>query len=531
MFTNKYLIDNKSYKVGLSIRLSREDGDDVESESISNQRLMLISFVESLGTNFELVDIYVDDGFSGLNFNRPGFKRMIRDIETGRINMIITKDLSRLGRDYIETGYYIEKYFPEHNIRYIALNDNIDTFNDKCEGSDLMPFRLGMNDMYAKDISKKVRSNLIAMKNAGLFASSTAPYGYMKDPNDKHKLLPDPESAHIVKRIFDLYISGYGSKTIANILTREQIPTPVMQKKMVGRLQRADHPEIWKYSSIVNILKNRTYLGTLIQHTSQNINYKTKKRRKLPESEWIVKENTHEAIIDKKTFDLATKMRNKSNTYSPDRRNVEYVLSNVIYCKDCGARMTISYDKIRDRTVMNCNTYRKFSSHNLCFSHFMNYDKFEKSIYDRIRNLSFKLDSSEFEDYLSKNKNDPLGPLNKLIDETKTKIEKLEVRIDNLYYDKENEVITLERYKRMSEMAEKEIKQLKKCLDEYEIEKINVINTTDKVISYKKVVNSFLKMENPTKEMMNKIINKIYITKDKKIQIHYAIRELDNFLS
>lgn len=528
MITNKYLIDNKIYKVGLSIRLSREDGDDIESESISNQRLMLISFIESLGNNFELIDIYIDDGFSGLNFNRPGFKKMIRDIENGRINMVITKDLSRLGRDYIETGFYIEKYFPEHNVRYIALNDNIDTFNDKCDGADLMPFRLGMNDMYAKDISKKVRTNLIAMKTAGLFACSSAPYGYMKNPNDKHQLVPDPEAALIVKRIFNLYISGNSSRAIASILTKENIPTPITQKKMQGRINRADHPEIWKYSSIVNILKNKVYLGTLIQHTSQNINYKNKKRRKLPESDWIIKENAHEPLVDKKTFDMASTMRNKSNNYNENRRKVEYLLSNVIYCDDCKSKMSISYDKKRDRTTMNCNAYKKFSSHNICFSHYANYDKFETLILSRLRELCLKIDPQELESYLSKNKNDPFGPLNKQISDTKLKIDKLEKKIDNLYDDKENGIISIETFVRMNHNTDAQITELKRLLNEYENELVKVLGSS-KTSDYKKIINSFLKMDNPTKEMINKIIHKIYITKDKTIKIHYAIREMDIF--
>lgn len=528
---NKYIIDDNTYKVGLYIRLSKEDGDDVESESVSNQRSMLLRFITELGSNFELVDTYIDDGYSGLNFNRPNFQRMIKDIETKKINMVVTKDLSRLGRDYIETGRHIEKYFPEHGVRYIAMNDSIDTFNDHCEGSDLMPFRLGMNDMYAKDISKKVRSHLISMKKDGLFASSTAPYGYIKNPQDKHKLILDLEAAPIVKKIFDLYIAGYGTKEIADLLTREKVPTPIVQKKMIGRIQRADHPEIWKDKSIMNILKNQVYLGRLIQHTSQNLNYKTKKRKKIPKSEWIIVENTHEPIIDEYTFELASRLRNKSNTYTKDRRNVEYILSNLVFCKDCGARMSISYEKKRDRISMNCNTYRKFSRHNICFSHYINYEKLEKLIYDKIRLLSSNLNSEDFENILFKNKQDPVEPLNQLINNTKAKIEKLEQRMDNLYYDKESGIITLDRFKRMSENTQKEIDDLKETIIDYEEEKKKLLNIKEEIVDYKFIVNSFLKMKNPTKEMINKIIKKIYITKDKKIEIHYGIRSFNNILA
>jgi len=252
----------------------------MESESISNQRSLIRGYLAANG--IEPINEYVDDGYSGGNFNRPSFKRLIADIEKGIINCVITKDLSRLGRDYIDTGMYIERYFPEHNIRYIAINDDVDTFKE-TSGSDMMPFKLSMNDMYAKDISKKVRSSLIAKKKEGLFLGSTPCYGYMKDPQNKHILIPNPETAPVVKKIFELYISGYSSNEIADILTRDEIPTPVMAKCMDGRLKNADRPHIWKHVSISNIIKNKTYTGYLVQHTSQNISYKTKKKKSIAE--------------------------------------------------------------------------------------------------------------------------------------------------------------------------------------------------------------------------------------------------------
>ena len=282
--------DNTTYKIGLYIRLSREDGDDLESESISNQRSLLTGFLKA--NNLVAIDEYVDDGYSGGNFNRPSFKRLIRDIEDKKINCVITKDLSRLGRDYIDTGRYVERYFPENGIRYIAVNDDIDTFHE-TSGSDMMPFKLSMNDMYAKDISKKVRSHLLTMKKEGKFCGSVPPYGYMRSPNNKYQLIIDPRTAPVVKHIFDLYISGYGSCAIAEILTREEYPTPIMFKNSEKKIDKCNHPEIWKHSSINNILKNKVYTGCLIQHTSQNINYKTKKRKKVPQSEWCIVENDH----------------------------------------------------------------------------------------------------------------------------------------------------------------------------------------------------------------------------------------------
>ena len=520
-----FTIDTKNYKVGLYIRLSREDGDDLESESISNQRSLIRGYLAANG--IEPVNEYVDDGYSGGNFNRPSFKRLITDIEKGIINCVITKDLSRLGRDYIDTGMYVERYFPEHNIRYIAINDDVDTFKE-TSGSDMMPFKLSMNDMYAKDISKKVRSSLIAKKKEGLFLGSTSCYGYMKSPQNKHILIPNPETAPVVKKIFDLYISGYSSSEIAEMLTRDEVPTPVMAKCMAGRLEKADRPHIWKHTSISNIIKNKTYTGCLIQHTSQNISYKTKKRRVTPESEWIIKENSHEPIIDIRTFELAQEIKKRYNTYSPDRRNVEYALANLVYCKDCGARMYISYDRKRDRITMNCTTYRKFSKHGFCFSHYISYTKLEKTIFSKIKEISLLyLDSEAFEKMLRDNYIDPTKEIINRISDAKLKIKKLETKLDSLYEDKCNGIINNEMFVRVCKTSNDEIESLKKKITNYEKEKADLLKSNDEAIDYKEIVTAFLNIENPTQEMMNKIIKKINITKEEKIEIHYNIKDFN----
>ncbi|MDD2494647.1 MAG: recombinase family protein [Tissierellia bacterium] len=519
------ITDSKVYKIGLYIRLSREDGDDLESESITNQRSLIKGYLAANG--IESINEYVDDGYSGGNFNRPSFKKLIADIEKGIINCVITKDLSRLGRDYIDTGMYVERYFPENNIRYIAINDDVDTFKE-TSGSDMMPFKLSMNDMYAKDISKKVRSSLIAKKKIGLFLGSTPCYGYMKSEKNKHILIPDPETAPVVKKIFDLYISGYSSSEIAEMLTRDEVPTPIMVKCMAGRMRKADRPHIWKHTSISNIIKNRTYTGCLIQHTSQNISYKTQKRKILPKSEWIIKDNCHEPIIDDKTYRLAQDIKKRYNTYSPDRRSVEYALANLIYCKNCGARMYISYDRKRERITMNCTTYRKFSKYGFCFSHYINYSKLEKTIFLKLKGFSLQyLDNETFEKRLKENYVDPTKEIHSRILDTKLKIKKLENKLDNLYEDKCNGVVNNEMFVRISKNSNEEIESLKKKKKNYEKEKAKLLKSTEKTVDYKKIVMAFLNIENPTQEMMNKIIKKIYITKEKKIEIHYNIMDFN----
>ena len=440
--------------------------------------------------------------------------------------MVITKDLSRLGRDHIMTGYYVETYFPENDVRYIAVNDDIDTFYE-TSGSDMMPFKLSMNDMYAKDISKKVRSNLLQMKKDGKFCGSFAPYGYMRDPNNKHQLIPDPNTAPVVKRIFDLYVAGYGSSGIAEILTREELPTPIMFKYSGSKLNKFDHPEIWKHTSISNIIKNRVYIGDLIQHKFQKVNYKIKKRKSVPENEWCIKENAHEAIIDKKTFEIAQSIKDSSNTYNPERRNVEYVLSDLVYCKDCGARMSISYDKKRDRITMNCNNYRKFSKYDICFSHYINYTKLEKTVYDKLSNMANKYieDKEEFESIIKSEYIDPRQDKLKKIEELNYKIEDLKRKQDSLYDDKFNNIISVETYTRLFNITEEEIRTANEKLKILKNEISSIEEDSNCYVEYLEIINKFLNMENPTKEIMNKLIDKIYVTKDKKLEIHYRIKK------
>lgn len=513
---------DKLYKVGLYIRLSRDDGDDLESESISNQRILLNKYLSD--NNLELVSEYVDDGYSGGNFNRPGFVKLIKDIESKKINMVITKDLSRLGRDYIGTGHYIEKYFPENNIRYIAINDDIDSIKESS-GSDMMPFKLSMNDMYAKDISKKVRSTLIALKQQGKFLGSTPSFGYTRDPNDKYKLIPD-DNAKVVKRIFEMYHSGVKTSVIAKMLTEEKIPTPVLVKNNSSRIGNACMPYIWKHTTVNNILKNLVYTGCLIQHTSTNISYKIKKRKSVPKENWIIVENTHEAIIDKKLFNLVQMRRNKANNYDENRRKTDYLLSGFIKCKDCSSSMSISYDKKRDRTTTNCSSYRKFSKYGICSSHFINYNKLEELVINRLKEIcKVYVDPTKFENILKNKIISPLDEVNNKIISYKIKINKLTLKLDNLYDDKFNNIIDTEMYVRLSKNIKEEIEKLKNELKSLEEEKNSLINDDASKLDYMKIANDFLKMNNPTKEIMNKLINTIYIHKDKTVEIHYRIRD------
>ncbi len=284
----------KIYKVGIYIRLSKEDlkKSQKESESIINQRNLIQQYL--LENNLTLEKEYVDDGFSGTTFDRPAFNQLIEDIESKKINMVITKDLSRLGRDYIKSGYYLEEYFPMKKVRYISILENIDTgFNNT--NNDIAPFKALFNDMQSKDTSKKIRSILNNLKRQGLFIGNSASYGYLKDPNNKHKIIIDKKVAPIVRKIFDLALENYSYKEIAAYLNNKNIKTPRDYK-----LNITGHK--WSINSVYQILHNYMYTGNMTQGIQAKLNYKSKKRIFLDKSHWIIVPNTHQAIISEEEY-------------------------------------------------------------------------------------------------------------------------------------------------------------------------------------------------------------------------------------
>ena len=324
----------KSFRVGLYMRPSREDGDKEESSSVTNQREMLKRYV-SEQENFFIVKEYVDDGYTGTNFDRPGFKQMIEDIEAGIIDTVITKDLSRLGRERLGVGHYTEIYFPEHNVRYIALLDNIDTYFD-AGMNDMAPFKGVINDMYVRDISKKIRSSLIERKKAGNFLGVTAPYGYQKDPNNKFHLIINEKEAKVVKRVFKLYLEGNGLTRIAQILTKDGIPVPG-ESRDIGKTRRTALYSSWKQTTIRRILDNRVYLGELVQFKRRKIKYKSKRRITVPEEERYICRGTHEAIIDEESFNAVQNILKKNKSFKGSKH--DYLFKGLLFCSECGARL------------------------------------------------------------------------------------------------------------------------------------------------------------------------------------------------
>ena len=286
------------YHAALYIRLSKEDESEGPSQSVQNQESLLREFVQQ--HRLSVYDTYIDDGWSGTSFDRPAFQRMIADIEAKKVNMVITKDLSRLGRDYILTGHYMERYFPEHRVRYISLLDGIDTGVDST-ANDITPFRAIMNDMYAKDISKKIKSVKRDKQRKGQFIGGKPVYGYKMHPTEKNKIVIDEEVAPVVRRIFALALSGMSCRNIATLLNQEGVPTPATYANLpVAR--PGPYTGLWSSERISDMLQNETYIGNMVQGRSVKISYKSKKCLKQDPANWVVVEGTHEPLVDRRPF-------------------------------------------------------------------------------------------------------------------------------------------------------------------------------------------------------------------------------------
>ena len=330
--------NNLTYKVAIYIRLSREDDKIGESESITNQREFLKNWVEEHG--YEIFDIYVDDGYSGTNFNRPAFQKMLKDIDENKINMVVTKDMSRLGRDYIGTGEFVEKYFPSKKVRYVAVTDGIDTFYESS-GNDMAPFKAVFNDMYAKDISKKIRTALRTKQKQGLWVGGCPPFGYRIDPKNKNHLIPDPEEDYIVKKIFNMALLGKTPYQIKIILSDEKIPTRAMIKGKVDHRIHATSSNIgiWNQKTIKGILTNQLYTGDMVQNRRSKVNYKIKKTVNNCKEDWIIVENTHTPLVSKEEFEIVQKLLPK-NTIRKEKK-IYRRLDGLLYCHECGHRLGI----------------------------------------------------------------------------------------------------------------------------------------------------------------------------------------------
>lgn len=485
----------EKYSVALYLRLSREDNNGKDdSVSIENQKELLEDYVEERG--WDVREIYIDDGYSGTTFERPAFQRMKKDIEKGKINMVITKDLSRLGRNYAQTGYYMEEHFLEHNVRYIAINDDVDTTHD----NDIVPFKNVLNEFYAKDISKKVRS--VRLKNAkqGKFLGSQAPYGYNKSPEDKHLLIVDEVAADIVRWIFNSFAGGESSRSIAVKLNSEGKSNPrEYHYQMIGKSNPlVNETKNWGANTILQILKNPVYIGVMAQGKRSAPSYKSKKRNVIAQSDWIIIEDTHEAIVDKETWDAVQKRFSEGRRARQNSTGEISLFSGIVKCADCKSPLTFTYKCYsgREYFLYRCSKYIN-NGKNVCTIHSISLEQLEKIVLEDIKNnaILMKNEGIYLLDKLVKLSN---GETNKLIEQYNstlfskqqrlTAVEKL---IQNCFEEKSNGILKektfiklLSKYENEEAELTLEIEQMKVSIDSTKIEVENIQSTVEKLKEY-----------------------------------------------
>ncbi len=518
----------KEWKIGIYCRLSSDDGDNAESDSITNQRELINYFLKK-ESNFKIIDYYVDDGYSGTSFNRPAFKRMVADLTNGIINTIIVKDLSRFGRNYIEVGNYLENIFPLYNVRFIAINDNIDSFKDpKSINNVVVPFKNIMNDEYARDISNKVKSVLITKSKNGEFVGGTTPYGYKKDKNNIHKLVIDKEEAKTVKLIYNKALNGDGILKICkylndnNVLCRKEI-----QRRKKYNIDLDDLEEECKYhwskTTVSNVLTNETYIGNLVYNRTGSISYKNHKQVSKPKEEWIIVKNTHEGIVSVKDFEKVGKLieDRKCNRKKPSQPSI---FGWKIKCADCGHAMCRMEDFRGKRQCSNfyCRNYKTQSS--VCSPHKIQTANLYSMVLEIII-FQVKL-VLNLEKTLNKLKKD--GMAYKYEQEYSNQVKKLNNEIDKLkrlkkatYEDWKLEKICKEDFMNYSKDYDNRIQNCNneiKALENVYVENIKNLKKDDYWIEHYRR-NKNIKTLN--KDVIDELIECIYVYENENIQIKF----------
>lgn len=390
--------------VGIYLRLSKEDMLEGESLSIENQKMILTKFVHDKGWN--LVSEYVDDGYSGTDFDRPGIQRLLADAQLGKINIVVVKDLSRFGRNYIEVGRYIDYIFPMNNIRFIALNDNVDTADRNSTALDMMPIINLFNEWHASSTSKKIRAVFEANAKAGKYLGGRVPYGYDMGDDPNHLPVINPETAPVVKRIYELRLQGYSQRKIADMLNAEGILCPSeYYYDRQGKDNILNCRKLWGRAAVDKILKNPMYLGNLVQLKTTTVSHKNHKTVRKDESEWVVVPNTHEPLITQDMWDRCREIDQERSVGRRTKDGDTKPLSALIYCADCGFRMKFSRNqKMRGVTTgnphqirvgsYNCGTYSQYGKE-YCRTHYISQRNIEQIVLNDIRSMMQYVEEDE----------------------------------------------------------------------------------------------------------------------------------------
>lgn len=515
-------------------RLSRDDGTDSESNSIGNQKRLLSQKAKELKlTNTKF---YVDDGYTGTNFNRPGFQAMLEDIEMGYVTTVMVKDLSRLGRDYVSVGHYTDNFFPEHNIRFIAVNDLVDS-NDG--DNEIAPFKNIMNEMYARDISRKVRCSHRIRGNLGE-PLSQPPYGYMKDPQNKKKWIVDTEAAEVVKSIFAMCIEGKGNETIARILQENKVMIPMAywQSKGLNKGGKKTQPDPYKWckTTVGKILAQQEYCGDVINFKTYSKNFKNKTRLNNPVENWKIFKDVHEPIIDRETFEMVQGMRKKAKRRAPNPEHAEKnMFCGLLYCADCGSPLWFNVNHPNtDIKYFMCSNYK--GRRGTCEgTHYVRADSMEQIVMLELRNLANFLaeDEQAFADILEEKTNKSILNQQKFlessIDKSIARTKEVAVMYEKLFEKHINGIVNEESFMQLSQKYETERDELKVKIRQYQEELSEIENLRTSKEQFTFAIRKFMQMETLTPALLNELIEKIEVhsiegkgkNRTQKIIIHY----------
>ena len=514
---------NTIYTAALYLRLSKDDGfTDRDSGSVDTQHEMLTRFCRE--NNIIVYDYYIDDGFSGTNFERPSFKRMIEDIENKNVNCVITKDQSRLGRNHLESGFYMEVYFPEHNVRYIAVTDNVDTLNSST--LDIAPFRNLLNDMYAQDVSKKIKSAFVTRQKQGKFIGTKAPYGYMKDPNDKNHLIIDERYAPIIRMIFQMSADGYGVRRIRNYLIEQKIPRPayIAMETASGYGQYISDDESiyqWTDGSIRDILRNPVYAGHIRGQKRPKISHKSNKRKSVSSAGTFVVKNVHEPIIEPEKWEIVQRLID-SRRRERKREKFDNFFCGLLRCADCGYSINLSsaHRKNRENVIdmlgYQCSYYRNHGKEK-CTQHWVEARDLYDSVLEDIRKQANKALSddekmvAEIIAKLDTGAAENIKRTEKELRKAKTRLAELDRFYAVLYEGKVSGNISERNFKQLSTAYETEQIELERMICEYEQSLHTAKEHNENADVFVNMIKDYSGITELTSAVLNTLIDKIVI--------------------
>lgn len=501
----------KVWNVAAYTRLSREDGDKEESNSIGSQKEMIRDFVLRR-PDMVIVHEYVDDGYSGVNFDRPGFREMLEDIQSRKIDCIICKDLSRFARNYIDSGRYLEKIFPIMGVRFIAINDNYDSCGERSQSDSLIvPFKNLINDAYCKDISMKIRSQLDIKRKMGDFIGSFCTYGYRKSPENKNKLLIDEEAAQVVEIIFRLRLQGMSNSRIADRLNSMGILTPMDYKKSKGLKFRSgfrvNEQGLWSAMTIRRILTNEVYIGTLIQHKRGTPNYKVKKTIQYEEKDWVVVPHNHEPIIDQVDFETVQSLLKRDVRVAPDKDEVP-LFCGYVYCGDCGRAMTRKTVQSKNRKYyyLVCSTNKYGHG---CKTHNFSETKLTKIVFTLVRDHIDKICEidrmMEYIASLPENQREIIN-FDAQLTRQNEEIQRYQRLKLKLFADMADGIISKEEYQEFSAGYDRKISAAQKAIQQLKEDRAEAVRDNDAEIPW---IQMFKKYENITELHRSVLVNLI----------------------